>query len=183
MPIYHLTWFGSLCVFFSGYAPLGLMVLVVDFDYEKWRPDHPWLCCFLVLFFALCCVVTAKHLSHYPPGTKEMVETIRPYSFNLLTYTVPYIVLLSGPGTSDFRHLGAVAALLLFMCFLVHKTRTVLVHPFLLFLGYKVNEVTVIYRTGSKEKCLVLSKGQPNHGHLSLYKTGDGFFIASTDPS
>lgn len=180
MQTHLLTWGGAFWVFLSGYCPLAILIALLDFNFKAGRLDHPWANGIIMALFALSCIITVIITRSFPRGITESVESVKAQRFDMFSYLVPYFAAFTITDAGDYRQLGALAVLLLVVYCITYKTRKgmlILMNPFLLFLGYQFYAATIVYRTGTREECIIISKGEMEHKNIPVTKIGEGVFV------
>jgi hypothetical protein len=125
-------------VFLSGYWPLALVILALDWDWDKLEFGAPWTVGAVVAGFVISCAFTVWHFNHYQTGQRVKVISAKDRSVELLNYAVPYIAGFATMETDRLGHVIAMLVVLWVVFYITYKTHTVVVNPFLLSLGYRL---------------------------------------------
>lgn len=150
----------SLCVFISSYFPLALIFALQDFDYSRFRLQHP-LPIFVTIVFSCICIIFTWLALFVPRWGRRGTQTIKItnvslQSATLINYSLPYAVSFFSIKLDDP---GSVLSFLVFMAImfsLSYLTDTILLNPLFILFGYKLYDIN--YR--------IVGKTQEHHGLL-----------------
>ena len=132
----------SLLIFLSAYAPLALIIVAKDIDYNKWVFIHKIasLCCIgiaIASVFVLCVVM--KTLPGQHPVT---VISIKSRAGDLINYSIPYLVTFVT--VDKFFELSNFIAFALFMALmfvLTLNTQSLFINPISIFITRYTTDV------------------------------------------
>jgi hypothetical protein len=131
-----------LLIFLSAYAPLVVIVVAKDFDFDQLEFGHPragWISLVLGLLAVavLYAAMTTLH-GQYP----IQVKTVKGRAGDLINYSIPYLAAFVT--VDKFFELPNVVAFALFMALLfvlTWKTQSLFINPILAVMGYSLYDV------------------------------------------
>ncbi len=173
----RLRYLPALCVFLSGYLPLVLVLIVLDFDWVRFEPRSPVLL-FGVLLVALgSALFTSLHLRYagYRNDVRLKLVDVEERSGDLLAYGIPYIAGFAGVNVSNAGQLAALAIVIWLIFDFTYRTRSVVMNPYLVWLRYRAYSARVEYAGGKTESVVILSS--------SPLRGGDSFDFCLISPS
>ncbi len=134
----------AVILFISAYSPLFVILAVKNFDFI-WSqgPITKWI----IIFFIIAVVVVSNVillclLPHMDRGNMNVkVTSIKDRSFDLIGYTIPYIVLFVGVDLSKLWDIMSLVVFLLMMMIIAIRSGAVFFNPVLLMWGYHMYDV------------------------------------------
>lgn len=153
----QLHFLSALAIFISGYAPLGLILIVKDLNEVTFWPEHPARVVTLLLIFALSAIFTLSAASHIRQGVPVKIARVSNKSGDMFTYTIPYMMSFYKFDLGDWKLLLCLFIFLAMMFVLSYRTQNVFVNPVLALAGYGLYDCQ--FKDGPQEKQgLLLSK-------------------------
>jgi hypothetical protein len=144
-------------LFLSSYAPLGIILAVLDFDRHARTFAHPEAA---LLVLALTLVATALPfaiLRRRSGGELYTVGPVNNRSVNLVTYALPYLVTFVSLRLDDYPSLIAFGLFMVLFCVLAIKTQVLWLNPLLALGGFSLYETTLRNEGGESFTAFVLS--------------------------
>lgn len=141
----------SLLIFLSAYAPLALIVVAKDFDWEKQKFAHfaGSMVCLGVGFASL--IVLQVVMKAFPGQHPVEIKSVKGRSGDLINYSIPYLVTFVT--VDKFFELSNLVPFVLFMALmflLTLKTQSIFINPILAAMGYGLYDVQ--FKEGNAEK-------------------------------
>lgn len=170
-------------VFLSGYAPMGPLLAILDFRWQKLGFENPEALLAINCALLFCTRFTAWHFSQYRKGNPMKVISADDASDSLLGYAIPYVAGFVGIDLGLPNQIMAVAFIIWIIFYTTYHGQTVVLNPHILALGYRVYTCELEYRTGRRTKGTVIAReGAPQLGSNYRFETlAEGYFFLVHD--
>ena len=153
----QLHFLSALAIFISGYAPLGLILVIKDLNEDALYFEHPTRALVIFVIFALSAVFALSAASNIKQGVPVKISKVSNKSGDMFTYTIPYMMSFYKFDLGDWKLLLCLAIFLSLMFVLSYRTQNVFVNPVLALAGYGLYDCQ--FKEGTQEKQgLLLSK-------------------------
>jgi hypothetical protein len=154
----------TITILMSAYAPLGLLLVILDFDFAKLSLGNPRVA-FAVLGVSLVSVVVLWMVMARLRGEHfAEVLDVEHRSHEFLNYALPYISSFAlGEVFGNLAHGLVVALFLVLLCVVSARAGIMLINPLLVFFGVGLYGVT-IRMNGAESFRLVLARQSPVKG-------------------
>ncbi len=150
------TLFTTVLLFISAYSPLFVILIAKNFDFI-WS-QGPIIACAIIAVVAISNVVPIYSISHMDQGNmKVKVTSVKDRSFDLISYTIPYIVLFFGVDLSKLWDMVSLVLFLLMMMIIAIRSKTVFFNPIFLMCGYHMYDIEYSFDE-KNEYAIVFSK-------------------------
>lgn len=148
----------AILLFLSSYAPLGLIVITLDFEWTAKAFAHLNTVILIAIFSLLAGAIPFVLLRRLTGGSIYTIEKLSNKSGDLVNYTLPYLVTFVGLKLSEPASvLGFVFFMLLFGALTI-KTQALWINPLLALRGFRLYEASVQTDGGDLQTILVLSE-------------------------
>jgi hypothetical protein len=153
----QLHFFSALVIFISGYAPLGLILLIKDLNEESYYFEHPLRALVIFVIFAFSALFAMSAARNIKQGVPVRISKVSNKSADMFTYTIPYMMSFYKFDLGDWKLLLCLAIFLSLMFVLSYRTQNVFVNPVLALAGYGLYDCQ--FKDGTQERQgLLLSK-------------------------
>ncbi|MGQ3091662.1 MAG: hypothetical protein ACT6RZ_12640 [Methylophilus sp.] len=153
----QLHFLSALAIFISGYAPLGLILLIKDLNETSFRFEHPLRALVIFVIFALSALFALSAARNIKQGVSVKISKVSNKSADMFTYTIPYMMSFYKFDLGDWKLLLCLAIFLSLMFVLSYRTQNVFVNPVLALAGYGLYDCQ--FKDGTQERQgLLLSK-------------------------
>ena len=167
----------ALIVFLGSYFPLALILALQDVKEESWSAgicwslkdcklpsnDHPYLSSVVVVVTFVCLLVTIRILSRLRCKYPVRVNSSKPVSSELISYSFPYIVSFMGVDYGSAGKIAGLAVFLMWLFLITYRAGFIIMNPILLILGWDLYEAEV--DIGNHKRVIkLLSKKSPVPG-------------------
>lgn len=179
----QLQFFSALSIFISGYAPLGLILIVKDLNERTYFPEHPIRVAVIlgvILFCTLMAISAAKNIKQ---GVPVKITKVSNKSGDMFTYTIPYMASFYNFNLGGWKVLLCLFIFLSLMFILSYRTQNVFVNPVLALAGYGLYDCQ--FKEGEQEKQgLFLSKSHFQIGDYCSIKRLSNlmYFVTHVQP-
>jgi hypothetical protein len=153
----QLHFLSALAIFISGYAPLGLILLVKDLNEKTFWFEHPLRVAVITALFVVCALITLSAANNIKQGVSVKINRVSNKSADMFTYTIPYMMSFYKFDLGDWKLLVCLFIFLSLLFILSYRTQNVFVNPVLALAGYGLYDCQ--FKEGAQEKQgLLLSK-------------------------
>lgn len=153
----QLHFLSALAIFISGYAPLGVILIVKDLNEVTFWPEHPARVVTLFVLLVISAIFTLSAASNIKQGVPVKINRVSNKSGDMFTYTIPYMISFYKFDLGDWKLLVCLFIFLAMMFVLSYRTQNVFVNPVLALAGYGLYDCQ--FKEGTQEKQgLLLSK-------------------------
>ena len=153
----QLHFLSALAIFVSGYAPLGLILIIKDLDEKTYFPEHPVRAVIIFGVIIFCILMAISAAKNIKQGTPVKITKVSNKSGDMFTYTIPYMMSFYKFDLGDWKLLLCLFVFLGLMFILSYRTQNVFVNPVLALAGYGLYDCQ--FKEGEQEKQgLLLSK-------------------------
>ncbi len=147
-------------LYISAYSPLFVILAVKNFDFI-WSQDPitKWTIILVIIVVVVSSIALLLcSLSYADRGNMNAkITSIKNRSLDLISYTVPYIVLFVGVDLSKLWDIMSLVVFLLMMMIISIRSGTVFFNPVLLIWGYHMYDIEYSFDE-ENEYALVFSK-------------------------
>ena len=143
--------FISLLIFLSAYAPLALIIVAKDFDWDNHTLAHVKgsLICLGLGFLSV--IVLKAVVEAFPCQHPVEIESVKGRSGDLINYSIPYLVtFVTVDKFFEFSNLVPFGLFMSLMFILTFKTQSIFINPILAAIGYGLYDVQ--FKEGDTEK-------------------------------
>lgn len=155
----QLHFLSALAIFISGYAPLGLILLVKDLNEVTFQWEHPTNVLILFLIFVTSAIFALSAARNIKQGVPVRIARVSNKSADMFTYTIPYMMSFYKFDLGDWKLLVCLFIFLAMMFVLSYRTQNVFVNPVLALAGYGLYDCQ--FKDGPQEKQGLLLSKQP----------------------
>lgn len=153
----QLHFLSALSIFISGYAPLGLILIIKDLDEKTYLPEHPIRALIILCVIVFCALTAISAAKNIKQGVPVKITKVSNKSGDMFTYTIPYMMSFYKFDLGDWKLLLCLFVFLSLMFILSYRTQNVFVNPVLALAGYGLYDCQ--FKEGEQEKQgLLLSK-------------------------
>lgn len=153
----QLHFLSALAIFISGYAPLGLILVIKDMNEDTFYFEHPARACAIFIIFVLSALFALSAARNIRQGVPVKISKVSNKSADMFTYTIPYMMSFYKFDLGDWKLLLCLFIFMSLMFVLSYRTQNVFVNPVLALAGYGLYDCQ--FKEGSQEKQgLLLSK-------------------------
>lgn len=153
----QLHFLSALAIFISGYAPLGLILVIKDLNENTAWFEHPARAAAIAVLFVVCALITLSAARNIKQGVQVKVNRVSNKSADMFTYTIPYMMSFYKFDLGDWKLLVCLFIFLALLFVLSYRTQNVFVNPVLALAGYGLYDCQ--FKEGTQEKQgLLLSK-------------------------
>ncbi|MGP1716049.1 MAG: hypothetical protein ACTS9Y_02625 [Methylophilus sp.] len=153
----QLHFLSALAIFISGYAPLGLILVIKDLNEDAFYFEHPLRAFSIFVIFALSALFALSAARNIKQGVPVKITKVSNKSADMFTYTIPYMMSFYKFDLGDWKLLLCLAIFLSLMFVLAYRTQNVFVNPVLALAGYGLYDCQ--FKDGVQERQgLLLSK-------------------------
>lgn len=153
----QLHFFSALSIFISGYAPLGLILIIKDLDEKTYLPEHTIRALTILCVIVFCTLMAISAAKNIKQGVPVKITKVSNKSGDMFTYTIPYMMSFYNFDLGDWKLLLCLFVFLGLMFILSYRTQNVFVNPVLALVGYGLYDCQ--FKEGEQEKQgLLLSK-------------------------
>lgn len=153
----QLHFLSALAIFISGYAPLGLILVIKDLNEDTFYFEHPARACAIFIIFVLSALFALSAARNIRQGVPVKISKVSNKSADMFTYTIPYMMSFYKFDLGDWKLLLCLFIFMSLMFVLSYRTQNVFVNPVLALAGYGLYDCQ--FKEGSQEKQgLLLSK-------------------------
>lgn len=153
----QLHFLSALAIFISGYAPLGLILVIKDLNEDTFYFEHPARACAIFIIFVMSALFALSAARNIRQGVPVKISKVSNKSADMFTYTIPYMMSFYKFDLGDWKLLLCLFIFMSLMFVLSYRTQNVFVNPVLALAGYGLYDCQ--FKEGSQEKQgLLLSK-------------------------
>lgn len=171
-------------LFLSSYAPLGIILTVLDFNRQETVFEHPRSDLLLLALTLVFAALPFAILRRRSGGGIYTVGSLNTRSVDLVNYALPYLVTFVSLRLSEPSSLIAFGLFMVLFCVLAIKTRVLWLNPLLSLGGYSLYETTLRKEDGESFTAFVLSAMplKPGQHCRADYLTNNQIFVTDPDP-
>lgn len=147
----------AILLFLSSYAPLGPILIVIDFQWSTKTFSHLFVDKVILFIAILSAAIPFMILRRIKGGEVFIVKEAKNRTGDLIGYALPYLVAFIGLKLDD---VGSVIGFLMFLtllCVLTIKTHALWINPMLALMNFKLYEATVQKEGAQPSVCFLLS--------------------------
>jgi hypothetical protein len=179
----QLHFLSALTIFISGYAPLGLILIIKDLNEKTFIPEHPTKVLIILGVIIFCAFTTISAAKNIKQGVPVKITKVSNKSGDMFTYTIPYMMSFYKFDLGDWQLLSCLFVFLSLMFILAYRTQNVFVNPILALAGYGLYDCQ--FKEGEQEKQgLLLSKTHFQMGDFCSIKRFSNlmYFVTHVQP-
>jgi hypothetical protein len=146
----------SIAMFVSSYAPLSVMILIQDIDYQTWKLQNPIIDYSLLGLSVVSILALVLIMRNVRQGEIITLTRVGSKSGDLVSYTIPYMITFFAFKVSDHPAFVCFLLFMILMGFLTIRTQNTFINPLL---AWKYSLYEVEFKRGADEfEAVVLSK-------------------------
>jgi len=126
----------ALLVFVSSYFPLGIILIIKDFDVRGFRLLHPILAVSIAAIMITACFLVILTAHAIKTGIPIRIKRVANKSGEMFGYTLPYIISFYNFNLGDVKVILCLLIFMSLMFTLSYKTQNMMVNPILALAGY-----------------------------------------------
>ena len=149
--------FGSIIIFISAYSPLGLILFLKDYNFEKKVFDNPEVSFTILAISILSVFILFLVEKNINAQFQMQVKEVKYKSNELVNYTIPYMISFFDFSIGNYQSLISFGIFFFILCLLNIKTQSIFINPILAFMGYGLYEVKFI-ENGIEKDTICLSR-------------------------
>lgn len=131
----------SIIIFICSYSPLALILVIRDFDIKAKTFNSPILALTLICVVFFSIIYSVLLIKNIKPEFLIKVRRVSCRSNELVNYSLPYIVSLTGVKISDPIEFISFMLFFIIMFLLSVMTQSIFVNPIFALLGYGLYDV------------------------------------------
>ncbi len=171
-------------LFLSSYAPLGIILTVLDFNRREMVFEHPRSDLLLLALTLVFAALPFAILRRRSGGGIYTVGSLNSRSVDLVNYALPYLVTFVSLRLSEPSSLIAFGLFMVLFCVLAIKTRVLWLNPLLALGGFSLYETTLRKEGDEPFTAFVLSAMplKPGQHCRADFLTNNQILVTDPDP-
>lgn len=179
-PSLRLRPWAALLLFTSAYAPLLSILVIKDYDPNRFSllPRHPLLCLGLVIVASASCVGVLRAVKNIQSGLTVEVTKAANKSGEMFGYSIPYMLSFLKVDLGDWQTLVSLFIFLAMLFAVAYRTQTVFVNPVLALAGYMLIDCT-FKRDKIETQAMIITRAPLKIGESYIFERLSHYLYAA----
>jgi hypothetical protein len=171
----------SIIMFISSYSPLGLILVIKDFDFLNKKFNNPIISLVILVIIVISIIILFIIVSNIKNGNLIKITKISNKSSELINYSIPYVISFIGINLANLSDLISFIIFMTFMYILTVNTQSIFLNPVLALCKYGLYDVEYIENDIQKQGVFLSKKELFNNKNYTIRKISKFMYFITKD--